>query len=104
MRQMEDDMSNRTKPILTFLLCAAIISSFGCASTTPKEESPRKPLYVREIGPDGEIVLRNVTKDVPQAPKKRPAWRCKVARVLHASMAIYANPSLAAVYVAEAMK
>ena len=97
-------MNNRTKPILAFLLCAAIISSFGCASTTPKEEPPQATVPVYEIAQDGIINVRYVNQDVPQAPKMRPGWQCKVARVLHASMAIYANPSLAAVYVAEAMK
>ena len=104
MRQREDDMSNRTKPILTFLLCAAIISSVGCASTTPKATPSQTTRPVYEIAQDGTLEVRYVTEDVPQARKKRPAWGCKVARVLHASIAIYANPSLAAVYVAEAMK
>jgi len=104
MRQMEDDMSNRTKPILTFLLCAAIISSFGCASTTPKAEPPQETRPVYSIAQDGTIEVRYVTDDVPQTPKKRPGWQCKVARILHASIVIYANPNLAAVYVAAAMK
>ena len=104
MRQMEDDMSNRTKPILTFLLCTAIIGSFGCASTTPKAEPPQATRPVYEIAQDGTINVRYVNQDVPQTPKKRPGWQCKVARVLHASIAIYANPNLAVTYVAEAMK
>ena len=104
MRQREDDMNNRTKSILTFLLCAAIISSFGCASTTPKAESPQATRPVYEIAQDGTINVRYVNQDVPQTPKMRPGWQCKVARILHASIVIYANPNLAAVYVAAAMK
>ena len=76
MRQMEDDMSNRRKPILTF----------------------------REISQDGTVVKRNITRDLPGGDRRRQTWQCKVARVLHASIMIYANPSLAPVYIAAAMK
>jgi hypothetical protein len=97
-------MNKRSKRFLTIALCAAIVSNFGCATTAQKVEPPRKPLYVREIGPDGEIVLRNVNVDVSRVDRTRQFSRCRVARVLHASIAIYANPSLAAVYIAEGLK
>ena len=99
-------MSNRTKPILTFLLCAAISSSFGCASTTPKAEPPRKPLYVREIGPGGEIVLRNVNADVDVShdERTRQLSRGRFASILATSLAIYAYPPIAAAYIQEALK
>jgi len=99
-------MTKRSKRFLTILLCAAIVSNFGCATTAQKDEPPRKPLYVREIGPGGEIVLRNVNVDVDvsRVDRTRQFSRCRVARVLHASIAIYANPSLAAVYITEALK
>jgi len=99
-------MSSRTKPILTFLLCAAIISSFGCASTTPKEEPPRKPLYVREIGPDGEMVLRNVfvDVDVSHVDHTRQLSRGRVASIVATSLAIYVCPDIAIAYIQEALK
>ena len=104
MRQMEDDMSNRRKPILTFLLCAAIISSFGCTSTTPKAGPSQATMAIHEIAQDGTVVVRNVTVDLPKVDRKRQDWRCKIAHALHASIMIYANPGLAAVYVTEALK
>lgn len=99
-------MNKRSKRFLTIALCAAIVSNFGCATTAQKVEPPRKPLYVREIGPDGEIVLRNVNVDVKvsRADRNRRFSRCQVTRILHASIAIYANPAIAAVYVQEALK
>ena len=97
-------MSNRRKPVLTFLLCAVIICSFGCASTTKKAEPRQTTMPAHQIAQDGTIVTRYITVDLPKVQRKRPAWQCKVARVLHASLAIYANPSLAAVYVQEALK
>ena len=104
MRQMEDDMSNRSKPILTFLLCAAIIGSYGCTTTTPKAGPTQTTMAVHEISQDGTVVKRNITLDLPKVDRRRPAWQRKVARVLHASIMIYANPSLAPVYIAAAMK
>ena len=104
MRQMEDDMSNRSKPILTFLLCAAIIGSYGCTTTTPKAGPTQTTMAVHEISQDGTVVKRNITLDLPKVDRRRPAWQCKVVRVLHASIMIYANPSLASVYITEAMK
>ena len=97
-------MSNRSKPILTFLLCAAIIGSYGCTTTTPKAGPTQTTMAVHEISQDGTVVKRNITLELPKVERRRPAWQCKLARVLHASIMIYANPSLAAAYITDAMK
>ena len=99
-------MNQPSKKFLKILLCAAIVSSFGCATTTQKVEPPRKPLYVHEIGPDGELVLRNVNADVDvsRVVRTRKFSRCRVARAIAAATAIYYNPAIAAVYIQEGLK
>ena len=99
-------MNKQTKRFLTILLCAAMVSNFGCAATTQKAEPPRKPLYVHEIGPSGELIRRNVNVDidVSQVDRTRQFSRCRVARILAASLAIYHNPAIAAVYIQEGLK
>jgi hypothetical protein len=99
-------MKKRSKQFLTILMCAAIFSSFGCATGPQRAEPPRKPLYVREIAANGEIVLRNVNVDVKtsRADRNRRLSKCQVARGLHAAAMIYANPNLAAVYLQAALK
>ena len=96
-------MSNRIERVLVSLLCAAIVATAGCTTTIHKSIPREKTPEVGETMPDGSVVVRNVTYDVPEARRSNNSWKCKVARVLQAGVAIAANPSLAAVFVADAV-
>jgi hypothetical protein len=42
---MEDDMSTQIKRFLTFLLCTAIVSNFGCTTTAQRVELSQATTY-----------------------------------------------------------
>lgn len=93
----------KNRQILVSLICATFIVTAGCASTAKTAATEPKTMVVREVRPDGITVLRTVTVDVPKARRKRPKWACKVGRLLHAGIAVYANPALAAVFIEDAV-
>jgi hypothetical protein len=101
--QKENMMNRRIKSVLLLLVCATVIVTAGCASTAETAATREKTMVVREVRPDGRVVLRKVQIQVPETRNSRPNWQCKVAGVLRAGLAIYANPQLAAVYVADAV-
>lgn len=126
-------MSTRSKRFLTFLLCAVVVNNLGCTTTTHRVGPPQAPMDNHEIG-KGENVLgakiehlgrvgasqaamddygiekhdyvlvRKANKDDSQIDRKRQNWRCRVARTVHASLMMYANPGFIPVYVADYLK
>jgi len=94
-------MKNRQKRVLVSLICATFVVTAGCASTAATAATEQKTMVVREVRPDGITVLRTVTVDVPKVRRARSNWKCRVARLLHRGIAIYANPALASVLVAD---
>ena len=97
-------MSKRIKRVLISLLCTAIVATAGCASTTQTAAPSERTMQIREIRQDGTVLVRNHTVDVPRASRNNQGWICKVVHILHAGLAISANPSLAAVYIAEQLE
>jgi hypothetical protein len=75
----------------------------GCASTGSTAATREQTKIVRELQDDGTVILRKTVVQVPETPRARSAWKCRVAKVLHAGLMISANPNLAAVYVAAAL-
>jgi len=101
---MENDMSKRSKQFLTFLLCAAIVSNFGCTTTTHRVGASQAAMDNHEIGKGDYVLVRKANKDDSQIDRKRQNWRCRVARTVHASLMMYANPGFIPVYVADHLK
>jgi hypothetical protein len=96
-------MSKRSKRFLAILMCAAVFSSFGCTTTTHRVESPQAAPGTHGSGEyDFELVLS--TMDQSKIDQKRQIWRCRVAKIAHASIMTYYNPGFAAVYLADRVK
>jgi hypothetical protein len=98
-------MSKQSKPFLLILLCAAIANSFGCTTTAHTIEPSVAALENHEIE-DGDNVLPVNLGEVHRVviTKVPPNRRCKVARTLAASIAIFYNPGLSTVFVADHLK
>lgn len=54
---MEDDMSTQSKRFLTFLLCAAIVSNFGCTTTAQRVELSQAATYDFGIRKDNDVLV-----------------------------------------------
>ena len=123
---METEISKRNRLLLTPLLCAAMLNTIACTSTSPRLEQPLASIDTYDIdAPDHRLpgvqtglvdssrfsgpatgsdesrahrpgnVPVKMQQGNSQADPKSQLRRCKTARFLHASLAIYSNPALA---------
>lgn len=127
-------MTKRSKRFLTILLCAAIVSNFGCTTTTPRADPSQVAMDGYETGIGDNVLVgaeieelrraepsqaamddygtgkshsvwvRTAIRDDSRIDRKRQTRRCRVARVMHASLMMYANPSFVVVYLADYLK
>ncbi len=71
---MEGEMTKRSKRFLTFLLCAAIIGSFGCTTTTHRVEPSQAVMDDYGTGEFDIVLVGYANKDDPRNnPKKNVA-------------------------------
>ena len=91
------------KKVLAALLCAAVLTTSGCASTGTSATAPPKKNVVRTVQDDGTIVLHTAANQHPETRRSRPNWVCKAGKMLGVGYMLYSRPDLAADYVSDAL-
>lgn len=71
-------MSKRSKRFLAFLWCAAIVSNFGCTTTTHGVGPSQAAMSDFGIGKGDNVLVRYANKDISQDNRKEPLKLCKV--------------------------
>ena len=94
-------MSKRSKRFLTILLCAGMVGNLGCTTTAHRLGPSRTAPDESRIGMNTEIINWYVNQGHPRVVPAQQSRQCKVARRVHASIMMYANPGFAAVYLAD---
>ena len=104
-RQMENDMGKRSAQFLTFLLCAAIVSNFGCTTTTHGVRPSQAEMDNHAIGKGDYAMVSDANNDDFGIIYRKRQNRVRFVRCrMHAALMMYANPHFIPVYVADYLK